>query len=67
MNLHRIDAGDVVHDHANLPTVPGETRLPLRVGEAAGERCQCLRALFEALGEQVRTLILHELILSSSV
>ena len=39
MNFNRIDAGDVVYHHTDLPSIFGKTRLPFRVGEF-GRECR---------------------------
>ena len=55
LNLQRVHGGDVMHDHADLPPVPGDARLPLRIGESAGEGVQRAHPLLEAFGERIRT------------
>ena len=44
LNLDRVDARDVMHDDADLTAVLGNAGLPLRVGEGARERRQCVGA-----------------------
>ena len=53
LNLQRVHAGDVVHDDADLASVPGHACLPLGIGEATGKRCERGGALLKAFGEGV--------------
>ena len=53
LDLHRVDARDVMHDHANVRPSLGMRDLPFRVREAACESDQGASALFETVGEGV--------------
>ena len=53
LDLQRVDAGDVMHDDADLAPVPGDAGLPLRVGEGAREGGQRAGPLLEAIGKGV--------------
>jgi hypothetical protein len=44
-----------MNDHADLASVARDARLPLRVGEVSCQRLESARALFEALGQSVRS------------
>ena len=49
--LDRVDAGDVMHDDADLGAVMGNARLPLSLGKS-GRKCgQCRCASFKTRGE----------------
>ena len=55
LNLQRVHGGDVMHDHSDLPPVPGDARLPFLIGEGAREDTKCARTLLEAFGERICT------------
>jgi hypothetical protein len=54
LDFQRIHRRDVMYDDADLSAVPGDSRLPLELGQTAGEVSQGLGARLEALGEGVR-------------
>ena len=56
LDLQRIHARDVMHDHADLAPVLRERGLPLGVGERARDGGERAGALLETIGEGVRAL-----------
>src|SRR5579862_5708832 len=55
VDLDRVDAGNMVHHHADLPAVVGKTCLPLRVGKRGSECGEGFCAGFETRGEGFRS------------
>jgi hypothetical protein len=54
LDFQRIHRRDVMYDDADLSAVPGDSRLPLELGQTAGEVSQGLGARLKALREGVR-------------
>jgi hypothetical protein len=56
LDLERVNAGDVMDDHADLTPIPGNGCLPLALRESVRKRRQCASSLFEAIRQGVRPL-----------
>ena len=57
LNLHRVNAGDVVNDDADGAAVMGQGGLPLGVGEGAGKGGERVCALLETIGQGMGVLV----------
>ena len=53
LDLDRVDARDVMHDHAECPPVFGHAGVPFLVGQADRESDQGASALLETIGERL--------------
>ena len=53
LDLHRVDAGDVVHDHPDAASVAGQPGRPLLVGQGRGVPGERGGTLFESRGQRL--------------